>query len=178
MIIEPTLALIRAQLGFRIQVRAECGNIFEGSISERICCNRTRFSLFLYIEHSLLRLWHFYQNSFTSISKYQFLIENKLTLSPVRFVVLNLVYLLWTVQFSSAYNFGWSYLTLCSVQIKQIKKWKSWILSECLSIHLSFCLSVRLFVHNLVSTSVLSSICLFVNLLSIWPKNTKLSGPS
>ena len=26
MIIEPTLALIRAQLGFRIQVRAECGN--------------------------------------------------------------------------------------------------------------------------------------------------------
>ena len=28
MIIEPTLALIRAQLGFRIQVRAECGNSY------------------------------------------------------------------------------------------------------------------------------------------------------
>ena len=27
LILEPTLALIRAQLGFRIQVRAECGNI-------------------------------------------------------------------------------------------------------------------------------------------------------
>ena len=26
-ILDPTLALIRAQLGFRIQVRAECGNI-------------------------------------------------------------------------------------------------------------------------------------------------------
>ena len=26
LILEPTLALIKAQLGFRIQVRAECGN--------------------------------------------------------------------------------------------------------------------------------------------------------
>ena len=28
-ILDPTLALIRAQLGFRIQVRAECGNIWK-----------------------------------------------------------------------------------------------------------------------------------------------------
>ena len=27
-ILDPTLGLIRAQLGFRMQVRAECGNIY------------------------------------------------------------------------------------------------------------------------------------------------------
>ena len=31
LILDPTLALIRAQLGFRIQVRAGCGNISEVS---------------------------------------------------------------------------------------------------------------------------------------------------
>ena len=34
-ILEPTLALIRAQLGFRIKVRAECGNISGREMSER-----------------------------------------------------------------------------------------------------------------------------------------------
>ena len=34
-ILDPTLALIRAQLGFRIQVRAECGNKCKRSINEK-----------------------------------------------------------------------------------------------------------------------------------------------
>ena len=31
-ILDPTLALIRAQLGFRIQVRAECANVIMDSL--------------------------------------------------------------------------------------------------------------------------------------------------
>ena len=34
-ILDPTLALIRAQLGFRIKVRAECGNMSGREMSER-----------------------------------------------------------------------------------------------------------------------------------------------
>ena len=46
MIIEPTLALIRAQLGFRIQVRAECGK--NGPLGKREIHKTKRGGVFFY----------------------------------------------------------------------------------------------------------------------------------
>ena len=54
-ILDPTLALIRAQLGFRIQVRAECGN-YQTKIAETPNKNPTAhfFSFSAHVPQNLL----------------------------------------------------------------------------------------------------------------------------